>query len=286
MNDPYTNTRHVCKTLLDAADHLFANRSRRGCTNWLPSSGTCWVSGDLHDNPIHLETIVKLANLDDPSNHLVVQELIHSGDETEAPDLSYQTLVRVAELVVEHPNQVHPILANHELSQATGKAITKGSGDLVSKFNSGVFGVFENETGKVLKAINTFIFSMPLVARSETGLMCTHSLPDENNMDLFDGNILNRELTTKDIEGKFGSASQMVWGRQHSEDQIKELAQSWGVKLFCVGHAFVADGIEVAFENMLCINSDHKKGAVLPVNLEKIESAEETMERAIDLAFV
>jgi hypothetical protein len=251
----------------------------------LPSSGTCWVSGDLHDNPIHLETIVKLATLDNPNNHLVVQELIHSGDESESPDLSYQTLVRVAELVIAHPNQVHPILANHELSQAMGNAITKGSGDLVSKFNSGVFGVFENETGKVLKAINAFIFSMPLAAKSETGLACTHSLPDENKMDFFDDNILNREMLIKDIEDKFGAASQIVWGRNHNEDQINKLADSWGVKLFCVGHAFVHDGVESAFQNMLCINSDHKNGVVLPVNLEKIDSAEETMERAIDLRF-
>ena len=92
------------------------------------------MSGDLHDNPKHFETIVQLASLDSPENHLVLQELIHSGDGSSSPDLSYQTLVKVAELVVSYPNQVHPILANHELSQAMGRAITKGSGDLVSQF--------------------------------------------------------------------------------------------------------------------------------------------------------
>ncbi len=220
--------------MLDAAEMLFTSATRTGSTIRLPSSGTCWVSGDLHDNPEHLDVIIKLASLDSPNNHLVLQELIHSGEESDAPDLSYQTLVKVAELVVAHPKQVHPILANHEISQAMGKAITKGSGDLVNKFIHGVFSVFDNDTGKVLKAINAFIFSMPLAVRSESGLMCTHSLPDENKMDMFDETLLNREMLVSDIDGIYGSANPLVWGRLHTQPQIEELAKRWGVKLFCV----------------------------------------------------
>lgn len=277
------NAKYVCRTLLNASEVLFTNKSRSGCIHILPSKGTCWVSGDLHDNPEHLQTIIKLASLDSPSNHLVLQELIHSGDGSEAPDLSYQTLVKVAELVVAYPDQVHPILANHELSQALGRSITKGTGDLVSQFIHGVFGLFDSDTGKVLKAINAFIFSMPLAVRSESGLMCTHSLPDEDKMDLFDEEIINREITTADIEGIFGSVSQVVWGRQHTQRQVNELAGCWGVTLFCVGHAYVPKGIEIVFSNMLALNSDHKDGIVLPVDLENILSAKETKKLAVKL---
>jgi hypothetical protein len=282
-NPNYLNAKFVCKIMLDASDVLFTSPARTGCTIHLPSSGTCWVSGDLHDNPEHLETIVKLAALDSPNNHVVLQELIHSGEETDDHDLSYQTLVRVAELVVSYPKQVHPILANHEISQAMGRAITKGSGDLVSKFIRGVYSVFDNNTGKVLKAINAFIFSMPLAVRSETGLLCTHSLPDENKMDTFDKTVLGREMLVSDIDDTFGSANLLVWGRSHTQQQVEELAANWGVKLICVGHAFVPDGIEVAFSNLLLINSDHKNGVVLPINLEKIDTAEAVMELAVKL---
>lgn len=280
----YSNPREVCNTLLSAADVLFSNRARSGCTINLPSTGTCWVSGDLHDNPKHLQTIVKLACLDTPSNHLVLQELIHSGDESNDPDVSYQTLVKVAELVLEYPNQVHPILANHELSQAMGKPITKGHGDLVYKFIQGVHSVFGTKSGMVLKAINAFIFSMPLAVRSSSGLMCTHSLPDVDKITVFDENIINREMLVSDIDELFGSANLVVWGRVHTNKQIKELGSRWGVKLFCVGHALVQDGIEVTFPNMLSINSDHRNGVVLPINLEKIENANKTITHAIMLS--
>jgi hypothetical protein len=285
-NDKTTHSgpREVCRALLGAADVLFSNKARSGCTVNLPPTGTCWVSGDLHDNVKHLQTIVKLACLDTPSNHLVLQELIHSGDESVDPDLSYQTLVKVAELVLAYPNQVHPILANHELSQAMEKPITKGCGDLVHKFIQGVHSVFDTKSGMVLKAINAFIFSMPLVVRSQSGLMCTHSLPDEDKMILFDENIINREVLVSDIDEVFGSANLVVWGRDHTKKQIKELGSRWGVKLFCVGHALVQDGIEVTFPNMLSINSDHSNGAVLPINLEKIETANKTITSAIMLS--
>ncbi len=278
-----SNPKYVCRILLNASEVLFTNKSRKGCVHTLPSKGTCWVSGDLHDNPAHLKTIINLASLDSPSNHLVLQELIHSGDGSGAPDLSYQTLVKVAELVVAYPDQVHPILANHELSQALERPITKGTGDLVSQFIRGVFGVFDNDTGMVLKAINAFIFSMPLAVLSESGLMCTHSLPDEEKMDLFDEGIINREITTSDIEGIFGSASQIVWGREHTQRQVNELAACWGVTLFCVGHAYVPKGVEVVFPNMLALNSDHENGVVLPVDLTNVLNAEQTKKLAVKL---
>jgi hypothetical protein len=164
-----------------------------------------------------------------------------------------------------------------------GRAITKGCGDLVGQFIRGVYGVFGNDTGKVLKAINAFIFSMPLAVRSKTGLMCTHSLPDEDKMDLFDESVFHREILTSDIEGVYGSASLVVWGRTHTQKQVDELASYLGVKLFCVGHAFVPNGVEVAFPNMLLINSDHKNGVVLPIDLENIESAGQTKRHAVKL---
>ena len=146
-----------------------------------------------------------------------------------------------------------------------------------------MFGVFGTDTGKVLKAINAFIFSMPLAVRSKTGLMCTHSLPDEDKMDLFDESVLQRELLISDIEGVHGSASLLVWGRAHTQRQVNELASCWDVKLFCVGHAYVPNGIETAFRNMLMINSDHKNGVALPVNLKNIESAGKVKRRAVNL---
>ncbi len=274
----------VCTVLQNATKCLRGFSGRIGCTHHVPSKGKILISGDLHNNSDHLSKIIELANLDVPTNHVVFQELIHPSGEQNGLDLSYQMLARVAELVVSYPSQVHPILANHELSQATGRAITKGGGELVEKFSGGVKHVFGDNSEDVLLALYEFIFSMPLAVKSNSGLMCVHSLPNELEMADFDIDILERELTTADFFGGTGSAFFMVWGRRYSENQIKELAERWGVSLFCLGHAWVPEGVEALLPNVVRLNSDHNKGAALQIDLDSIKDAQETIRYAIQLA--
>ena len=276
----------ICTTLHKATELLYSYEGRTGCTHHIPSTGSVLVTGDLHDNPPHLEKIVRLASLNEPTNHVVLQELIHAGYTQNSHDLSYQMLVRVAGLVVAHPLQVHPILANHELSQATGRGITKGRGELVEMFNRGIDSVFGNSATEVLAAINAFVFAMPLAVQSESGLMCCHSLPNEALMDDFDIEIINRDLLPADVRGGDGSAYMMVWGRQHTQEQVNTLASCWGVKLFCLGHAWVPEGVEVAMDKVVMINSDHNNGVALPICLDTIPSAGLAMKAAVKLTTV
>jgi hypothetical protein len=282
----YSDAKTVCATLDCAANLLLQNESRFGSTHHLPTTGTVWVSGDLHDNPFNYAKIVKLADLDNPTNHVVLQELIHPTHNPETLDLSYRMLVRVAHLIGRYPAQVHPILANHELSQATDRLITKGGAELVGKFIHGVEHVFGKSSNDVLKAIHGFIRSMPLAVLSENGLMCCHSLPNEHEMPQFDTNIINRKLNKKDISAKEGSATKMVWGREHSQAQYDALANLWNVKLFCLGHAWVPAGITVLGTNVVAINSDHDQGVVLPVDLSTIQTASNVLQFAVKLSSV
>lgn len=278
-----SNPVDVCDTLQTAATVLHEYEGRRGCSHHIPSTGGIIVSGDLHDNPFNLTKVVKLASLDTPTNHVVLQELIHSGGVDGEPDLSYRMLVRVAALVSKFPTQVHPILANHELSQLTLREITKGGGALVDGFIRGVEYAFEKSTAAVLESINAFILSMPLAVRSESGLMCCHSLPDEDFMGTFDVDVLDRDLLQADFSGDGGSAYSLVWGRHHTPQQINKLANYWGVKLFCLGHAWVPDGIEVAAPNVLLLNSDHAEGVALPIVLDNIQDANTAIRAALKL---
>ncbi len=289
MQEPsikFYDSEEVCEILQTATVCLEQFSGRSGCTNHIPSTGQLLVTGDLHNNHTHLSKIIKLANLDIPTNHVVLQELIHSGGNTEEVDSSYQMLVRVASLVNAYPAQVHPILANHELSQVTGMEITKGSGELVERFTRSVQHVFGNKSGDVLNALNKFIMKMPLAVRSKSGVMCLHSLPDSYVMDQFDMTVLARKLLPLDLMSGVGSAHLMVWGRQHTPEQIEKLAEFWGVRLFCLGHAWVSEGIEMAMPKVLLINSDHGNGAVLPIQLDNIQSAGHTMQSAIKLSSV
>src|SRR5687767_13490267 len=97
-------------------------------------------------------------------------------------------LARVAELVMRYPGQVHPLLANHELAQMTGRGVSKGAGNSVVLFNDGLEYVFGDECEAVSTALKEFIAAMPLALLSESGVFCAHSLPAPHAMQNFDLN--------------------------------------------------------------------------------------------------
>jgi hypothetical protein len=280
----------------------------------LPNRGRLLTTGDLHDNPIHLQKIIRLARLDEsPGHHVVLHEMIHGDRLINSMDYSYRTLARVAELVLQYPGQVHTVLANHELAQLTGKGVSKGAGNSVELFNQGLEFVFGEDWDEVLAAVQRFIASMALalVAGDFTtestedtekeqqvspsansavntshsgGVLCAHSLPAPLMMNRFDVGVLSRDLTAEDYIAPHGSAHLMVWGRSHTAAQVRELAAAWNVKLFVLGHEHVDVGIDLIHPGLIVLNSDHEAARVLPIDLADIPSGEEALMYAIPLA--
>lgn len=278
------NAREVVEVFRDAARAMRNEPHRRGSHVQLPARGRLVVTGDLHDNPLHFNTIVRLAKLDaSPDHHVVFQEMIHSERLVNGVDLSHRMLLRVANLVVAHPAQVHPLLANHELSQMTGKGVSKGAGDSVQLFNDGLAFVFDDEWEDVAEAIAEFIRAMPLALRSDSGVFCAHSLPAPRLMERFDPGVLDRPLTDADYERDGGAAYAMTWGRRNTPEQVEALAKEWNVRLFCLGHEHVETGCEMRGRHEIRLNSDHEQGAVLIVDLADPPDAEEAVMSAIRL---
>ncbi|MCH8822146.1 MAG: metallophosphoesterase [Planctomycetes bacterium] len=282
-----TKSEQVTALFESAARVMRSSCQRSGSIIKLPAHGRLLVTGDLHDNPIHLKKIVHLAKLDaSKDNHVVLHEIIHSERLVNKVDLSHRMLARSAELIIMYPKQVHVVLANHELSQMMGKGVSKGAGNSVELFDDGLAFVFGDDWKCVADSINNFIAAMPLAIKSESGLLCAHSLPAARTYKQFDPGILDRELTEDDYQSRTGSAYLMVWGRGHEQDQLDDLAKRWGVKLFCLGHEFVETGILLKDDHMFILNSDHEGAAVLPVDLACLPSAEEAAYSAIRLASV
>jgi hypothetical protein len=271
-----------------AADALRAVPTREKSIVRLPARGRLLATGDLHDNPVHLAKIVALARLDEsPDHHVVLHELIHGDRLVNHMDFSHRVLARVAQLVLDHPGQVHPLMANHELAQMTGRSISKGAGDNVKMFNDALDFVFGDEAIEVGEAAGRFIAAMPLALRCDNGLLCAHSLPAPAMMKLFDAGILDRDLTDDDYLPRTGSAHMLVWGRGHTLEQIEQLAQQWGVRLFVLGHQHVETGVDCNGPRMLVLNSDHERAAVLPLDLSKPPpNAMDAMLDAVPLAGV
>ncbi len=278
---------HVCARFHAAAEILRHQSGRSGSHVRLPARGRILVTGDLHDNPEHFRKIVHAAGLDAGSDrHVVLHELIHGEHLVNGMDFSYRMLLKVADLLVMHPGQVHPLLANHELSQLTGKGISKGAGNSVELFNEALDWTFGDGAQEVVEAMNDFFRAMPLALRSESGLLCAHSLPNERAMASFDQDVLDRELTEEDYHSPSGSAYLMTWGRSYREGQVDELAARWGVRLFCLGHQYAETGVDLRLPNVLILNSDHERAVVLPLPLEELPSAEEAMMSVMPLSAI
>jgi len=267
-----------------AADMLLQSPLRRGSTVHLPPRGRLLATGDIHDFPGHLETIVRLAELDASSDHhVMLHELIHGERLVDRMDLSYRNLALVAQLVVAYPQQVHPLLANHELAQCHRMAVSKGGGDQVAMFDDGLEYVFGERAEEVATAIREFILAMPLVLRAENGLWCAHSIPGRYD---FDDGAFDRRLEDADYRSPKGTAWTVVWGRTQDPEHVQTLLSRLRAKLFVVGHCLVEMGAASPTDGLVVLNSDHERSAVVFVGLDRpLPSAEELVQHAIPLVF-
>ena len=251
-----------------AAEAMRASPLRDRCIVRLPRHGRLLATGDIHDNQLHLDAVVRAARLSRATdNHLVLHELIHGDRLVSGMDMSHRMLAKVAELVIAHPQQVHPMLANHEIAQYRRQHISKGAGDNLRLFDAGLEWVFGEEAEVAADAIASFVRSMPLAVRCGNGTMLSHSLPAEAQMARFDPAVLSRDLVEDDFDGPFGSAYLMTWGRNHPPAHLEALAREWGVRLFIVGHAHASAGVDFRPPNMVILNSDHEQGRVLEIDL-------------------
>ena len=277
----------VCDLLDRAAEAYRGGRSRRGSTVELPDRGRLVATGDLHDHGENLGKAVRFARLDAaPDHHIVLQELVHGESLVNGMDLSYRVLVRVAELKLRYPEQVHHLLSNHELAQAKGESILKGSVSSVDAFDDGLDYVFGDEEGRVAGSIERYVKALPLAVRCANGVLCAHSLPRPRLRGEFDPAVLDRELSSADYASPNGSARMMVWGRGLTQEMADDLAERWGVSVFVLGHQHAEMGWQEMGESMLVLNSDHAHAAALPIDLARHYSRNELTACVVMLAGV
>lgn len=254
----------VESAFLEAAGLMRASPWRAGCCERLPRRGTLLATGDLHDYPGHLEAILMLADLDaGPDRHVTLHELIHGESLVNRMDLSYRMLLRAADLVRAYPGQVHPLLANHEIAQCFRMRVSKGAGDQVELFDDGLDFVFGDEADTVAAAINSFICAMPLALRCDNGTFLAHSVP----ADAFDATALDRELSDADYAARTGIAWRFTWGRVHAPAHIDAVRAALGAQLLVLGHVKADMGAASPAPGVLVLNSDHERGAVVPIDL-------------------
>jgi len=179
-------------------------------------------------------------------------------------------LYQAAELKCTFPNQVHFLLANHDLAQIHGEGIMKAGLSVCEAFNAGVKRDFADRATLVTVAITEFLLTLPLAIRCPAnGLFFCHSLPTDDQIKSFDFSVFDRELTAADYRRRTGPVYQLIWGRNVTPAGVDAFAQQVDAKLIITGHQPQDTGYAINGERHLIIASDHNQGVFIPLDLSE-----------------
>lgn len=262
---------HVIETFRTATEENQLSSLREQQVVHLPDEGEVWMSGDLHDHRSNFNKLIAAADLGNhPRRHLILHELIHGDyfDENHA-DGSWQSLYRAAELKCDHPEQVHFLLANHDLAQIHGEGIMKAGLSVCEAFTEGLKRDFGAQWNNVNIAIIDFFLSFPLAVRSNSGLFFCHSLPTDRQIEEFDFTVFDRPLTGADYQRRTGPVYQLIWGRGVTPAGAAAFADKVGAKLIVTGHQPQDNGYLANGDRHLIIASEHSQGVFLPLKLNQ-----------------
>jgi hypothetical protein len=272
----------VIEVFATATEENQISRYRVMQTVHLPPDAEVWMTGDLHDHRRNLDKLLKAADLGNhPDRHLVLHELIHGDhyDEAGAED-SWVTLHRAAELKCDFPDQVHFLLANHDLAQIFGEGISKNGISVCEAFTAALkrdFGQIPYH--KVGVAVTEFLLSLPLAIRTPGGMFFSHSLPTDAQIPTFDYTAFDRPLTGNDYKRRTGPAYQLIWGRNMTPEFVDVFLQNVNANTVVTGHQSQEMGFATNGERHLIIASEHNHGVFLPMDTNATYTADELVER-------
>jgi len=274
--------------LEEASDLTDDDPLRKGNLLVLPDFGQVIMTGDLHGFAVNFEKVKYFAELDRcPHRHVVLHEIIHSTrngyDQAEpVEDRSCQLLFDVLEWKLAYPDQVHLIMGNHDLAQITNREIGKSGGPSIAPFNDWVWQQFGTGAVEVLERINDVLMTLPLAIRCPNRIWLSHSLPSPYAMKDFDVTIFTRAVRPNDLLPA-GNIYELVWGRNHSAEQLDRLAKLLDVDYFILGHQSQQTGYLCAHDREIVLASDHHEGCMLPIDLGKRYGFDDLVKRILPI---
>ncbi len=257
---------HPLADIFRKAARLNAEDPRRtGHTIAIEPGKEVIVTGDLHGHRQNLMKIIAFADLPNrPEARLVLQEIVHGlPDARTGHDRSVDVLLRAVRLKLASPEQVIFLLGNHDIAQATGNEITKGGRGVCEAFVQGVRNaVGDEDAAEVLAAINEFLLSMPIAARTPGGVMILHTLPTPQRMNLA-GSDVPAEPYTPQTLARGGCVYEWTWGRNPTGEQIDSLAEHLGAEYFVLAHKRIETAYEIVSPKAIILTAEHERGSLL-----------------------
>ena len=275
------------KTLKDAAKANIHDTLREGNIIRLPKNGKVILSGDIHGNQRNFQRLVKFADIENnPKTHLILQEIIHGGQQNINGDcLSYRLILQAAELKLKFPDQLHFLMGNHDTAFITESKVLKNGKEMNLSISQAIDSEYQNAGQNIKQQLREFLFSQPIAAKTQNRIWLSHSLPANRYVQDFDFSIFHRTLTVDDLQ-KSGSAYTLTWGRNHSQQTLDTLGGRLDVDLFILGHQTQPEGFAKLCENLIILASEHAHGHFIKFDLEKKYSIDELLSCVIPLASI
>ncbi|WP_435016154.1 metallophosphoesterase [Tundrisphaera sp. TA3] len=254
MPDP----RKLLAIIRKAADLNRATPGRSGSVVTLDGNvSDVMVVGDLHGNIPAFRQVLLAADLArNPNRHLVLQELIHGPRfyPDDAGDRSHQLVDLVCALKCQHPERVHLILGNHELSELTGRPIAKGGVPLNALFRQGIGTAYGESADEVYKAYLALFATLPLAVRTPNRVFLCHTIPDPLDVERFDASIFAEENWPHDAMKRGGPVYAITWGRNTEPENVDRFAAIVDADWFVTGHQPCEEGFRQANHRQVIVD--------------------------------
>jgi hypothetical protein len=244
-------------TIRRATELIRATPGRSGGIITLERADEVMVVGDLHGNLRAFQQVLVLAALDrHPDRHLVLQELIHGirmypDDKGER---SHQLLDLFGALKCQYPDRVHMILGNHELAELTGRIIGKDGKALNLIFRMGITTAYGASAGEIYEAYKRLFAALPLAIRTANRVFVCHTLPDEDDLDALDLDLLKADTWPAEAVQRHGTIYALTWGRDTAPETADRFAAMVDADWFVTGHQPCDEGFRQANHRQIIID--------------------------------
>jgi hypothetical protein len=200
---------------------------------------------------------------------LILQEFVHGpGRYADGGDTSHQVLDLACALKCKHPNQVHLLPGNHELSELTGRSIAKNGVALNELFAQGLQSQYGEGADEVYAAYRELFKSMPLGVRTQNRILCIHTTPSAKSLEHFNKDVVTKFGPMMEEAERGGSLYAVLWDRDVSEETSHKFAEMMGVDWLVTGHIPQESGFDRPNSRRIIVDccGEPAAYALLPAN--------------------
>jgi hypothetical protein len=169
-------------------------------------------------------------------------------------DCSHQLLDVFTALKCQYPDRVHLILGNHELSELTGRVIVKDGETLNEKFRAGITTAYGASADEVFEAYQGLFAALPLAIRTTNRVFVCHTLPDGDDLDALDLELLKADTWPAEAMQRHGTIYALTWGRDTAGETADRFAAMVDADWFITGHQPCDEGFRLANHRQIIID--------------------------------